>query len=488
MLEGADPTTNLPLRLRARDVTARPRGDGEAYVFAIFLLALASRVFTVLHQAPTFLGPGVMFDQLGLRIAAGLGFGPTAIVPPIYPYYLGLLYRVYGYNHHAVVLSHALIGALITVAVAALIRSLGLGRRYALLGGLLYALSPQSMAQARHLSPQLLVVLFFTMCALLWIRTRPLPSWGDVIWAGLMAGLCVLTRSGMVLPCLVLLLARGWIGSSTALGGLRPAWFRRSIALRRVLVVAAMALVVMPWVVRNSLLHERAVWVESTWALRVRAVTIPGEQSLEYQVPGRSVVAPDNVRLTDNALALGDVVGFYITEPAQVLRVWGLRLRAFLGFSGWNDSVTMGRFPYEGLWYRVAHALFYGVVMTFLLAWLVLLGARGTRERVLAAGVLGILALTVIAGGTGDARLAALPLLIPLAMRGAWGFLVLGEVRLRDPRPMPGAGSEEARADMPQEPDPTLGVLGLAAPSRSRWLLWIGLAAALWMHGVWMAL
>ena len=477
-MEDADRSTNLPMRLRSRAPADRTKGQSEVYVIWLFLLALVSRVAIVLFQAPTFLGPGVMFDQLGLRIAAGLGFGPTAIVPPFYPYYLGVLYRVYGYNHLAVVLSHALLGAMLTVVVAALIRTVGLGRRYAILGGVLFALFPQVMAQSRHLSPQILVMLFFALASFFWIRSRPLPSWNDIGLAGLMAGLCVLTRSGMALPCAILLLARGAFDGRGAWERAyvsKSSWFSGAMMLRRLSVVLMMSVIVTPWIVRNSQLHERAVWVDSSWALRVRAVTVPGEQSLEYQVPGRSVRAPDNVRITDNALAIGDVIGYYITEPGRMLRVWGLRLRTFLGFSGWNDSVTMGKFPYAGIGYRVAQALFYGALMTFVLAWLVLLRGRGARERALAWGVAGVLLLMLVAGGAGDARLAALPLLLPLAMRGAWGFLILGRIRLREP-------DETDHDARPEEELPVPDV------SRGRWFFWGVLVAALWIHGVWMAL
>lgn len=489
---GSDPPS-LPTILRSRgartylpgawaDDRSAARREGEAYLIVLFFAALAVRVAIVLRPAPFFYGPGLMYDQLGLRIAAGLGFGPTAILPPLYPFYLAMLYRVYGYAHSAVLFSHALVGALAAVLAAGLVRTVGLRRRYAIVGGLLVALFPQAIAQTRLISPQLLISLLLLSGAFLWVRSRPVARVWEALAAGLVLGVAVLGRSGVVLPALFLFLSRGAFPPGgprkfeTRGGRTGAAWLRRAVA------VAAMVLVVAPWIARNTRLHERVVWVDSTWALRLEAATVPGARSVEYQVPGRATRAPDNTPLTDNRLAIGEIVGFATTRPAEVFRIWGVRLRSFFGFSGWNDSATLERFPYTGVWYRLAQAIFFGALLTLAAAWVVLLRARGGPERILGWTLVGVIGLAVVAGGVGDGRLLALPLLAVVAMRGAWGLLALSRARVTRSRPAPASSESTVSADPGLENALPEGIVPAGV---LRWLLWGLLTLLIWAHGIW---
>jgi hypothetical protein len=231
------------------------------------------------------------------------------------------------------------------------------------------------------------------------------------------------------------------------------------------LVVLGMTL---PWMIRNSRLHEEPVLVDSSWALRLRAATIPGTHEIEYRVPGRTSVQPDHMDVLENRLALADLIGFGLARPFTVVGTWLRRAQDQIGFSGWNDAATRDRFPYHGATYRWAQALMFGTLLTLLLSWLVLLRGRGDRERVCLAAVLGFFVLGAVGDGPGDGRLYALPFLVVLAMRGAWGLLVLSRVR-------PFArGSLSATGPLPIHVEPA---------SRLRVLVWVALTLAVWIHG-----
>lgn len=417
--------------VRRRLWTRRGTALDESYLLAVFFLALVARVAVVMSPADVFLGPGLVMDQLGLRVGVGLGLGPTAMLPPLYPHYLGLLYRLYGYSHVAVVLSQALLGALTAVLIAILARYSGANRAFAGIAGLLVALHPQALAQVRHLSPQILTGFLFTVGTLVFLRGRQTGSRIAAIATGLIFGVMVLGRAGLVVPGLTILLAQS------------RGWRSRFTRTRRLLAIALLFAVIVPWNVRNSMLHHQPVFVDSTWAMRLRAATIPGSHEIEYRVPGRFSVQPDAMEALDNRLAVADVIGFALTEPGTVLAVWGERLREMISFSGWNDAATQEAFPYQGIWYRVAQALAQGFVLSLVLTWAVLFPAPGRAERMLGIAVLGIVGMAMTGGGTGDARLYAFPFLVVLAMRGARDLLIASRVttdapleHMHDPGPV----------------------------------------------------
>jgi hypothetical protein len=436
----------------------------ESYLLFVFALALAARVSVVFFPDAAYIGPGLLYDQLGLRIAVGLGMGPTAALPPLYPEFLGLLYRVYGYSYLAVALPQSLLGALTAVLTGLAVRYAGLGRKYALLAGILVALFPQALAQTRHLSPQVMVGFLFLAGSVMWVRRKRTPAWIDVVIAGIAFGLCILARTGMIVPVLCVILARGM--------------HRERLRLRaRSLVLLALALSIpVPWIVRNSQLHEELVLVDSTWALRLRAATIPGSHEIEYRVPGRTTEQPDHMEVLENRLALADVIGFGLNNSATVVGVWLRRAQDEIGFSGWNDAATRDRFPYEGSAYRSAQAIMFGALLTLFLSWLVLLRGRGDPERVCMAAVVGFFLLAAVGGGPGDSRLYALPFLAVLAMRGAWGLLVLTRIQ-------PFAAETERSSSNVHDPAPPLPI-GVEHPSKLRVVIWCVLVTVMWIHGL----
>ena len=94
--------------------SARPKGLAAA---GIFLLAFAIRIVHVwqIRRSPFFdvlLGDAHGYDEWARRIAAGEWIGHDVFYQaPLYPYFLGIIYRLIGHNLLAVRLIQAAIGA-----------------------------------------------------------------------------------------------------------------------------------------------------------------------------------------------------------------------------------------------------------------------------------------------------------------------------------------------------------------------------------------
>lgn len=158
------------------------------------------------------------YHRLGLLLADGRGFGrsvlaagggPTAFRPPLYPLFLGLVYRVTGDSVTAARVTQALLGV-VTVALLALIADMIWGRRVARVVLLVSAVYPPLVFVGTPLLSESisLPLQLGAIAAGLQVRRgrAPLP-WAAV--TGLLLGLGVLARptlGALAVPIVVLLL------------------------------------------------------------------------------------------------------------------------------------------------------------------------------------------------------------------------------------------------------------------------------------------
>jgi 4-amino-4-deoxy-L-arabinose transferase-like glycosyltransferase len=219
-------------------------------------LALVTRVGYILST------PGYVpvldaedFSRLGARLAAGVGFGisryapgggPTAYRPPLYPLFLGAVYRIAGVNFTSARLAQAVLGT-ITVALIGAVAFRLWGARVSMVALLLAAVYPPLITSTAVLLSEGLGVLFemAAVAAILEYRRSHGPAW--LIAAGAAVGAATLTRPNY----LVLLLPLAMLAwSSTS---------KRRRVLAAVAVAVTTVLVIAPWTTRNILVMHRDV-------------------------------------------------------------------------------------------------------------------------------------------------------------------------------------------------------------------------------------
>lgn len=225
---------------------------------AILLLALMLRVAAVAGQPD--LQPAYDagdYERHALSIAAGDGFPPTvlaapgtpsALRPPLYPYLLGGVYAATGDSRTVARLLGALLGTVSVLLVFLLGRAL-YGRRAGLIAAALAAVSPPLvLLNSSLLSEQIFVPLVLGI-ALASVRAARAPTLRWAALLGVLCGLAALTRViglALVLPAALAV----WAG--------RPRFGRQALIAPAV-VVAAAALTVLPWTVRNTVEFDRFV-------------------------------------------------------------------------------------------------------------------------------------------------------------------------------------------------------------------------------------
>jgi len=179
----------------------------------ILLLALVARVLFLLafggfdQQIHDSMADQNIYMDIGRNLAQGNGFTvstdiwishagtPTSIVPPLYPLFLGTIFKIFGENLIVVRLLQVLL-SLVVVAMVYVLGDALFNRRTAVVAATLCAIYP---ALVMYVRPIMSENLFFALVALLILTTYylslPTPRLRLYAAWGVLAGLAVLTRT-----------------------------------------------------------------------------------------------------------------------------------------------------------------------------------------------------------------------------------------------------------------------------------------------------
>jgi len=218
----------------------------------VLCLCLAVRLPLAVHNAGRPLeGDAVGYAAIGASLARWGGFTldghPTAFRTFAYPFFLSIIFRIFGVSYLAIYIVQALLDCLTCLLVWRLARHVTGSTAVALISALIYGIYPGFvLSSARVLTENLTVFLTVSMVYVLVVHRDLGVKWYLV--AGAIGGIAALTRPGQVaVPVLLsvpVLLARSKRG--------RP--FLNAAAL-----ILAGAVVVAPWTVRNCLVFHALV-------------------------------------------------------------------------------------------------------------------------------------------------------------------------------------------------------------------------------------
>ena len=215
-----------------------------------FLLRLA---YAWISQGPdaTPYSDARQIDNVAWNLASGAGFSygtgagayPTAIVPPVVPWLVSLLYRVVGHEYFGALVLQCAIGALAGPLAASLGGAL-FGPAAGALAGWLTAVHPLLVFFSAYLLTETIFTTFM-LAALLasvsWLKT---PRPGRALGVGLLWGAAILTRpTALLMPALVA--AWAWVPLGLTV---RP----RDRVRQALLLMLGVVLVLAPWSARNS--------------------------------------------------------------------------------------------------------------------------------------------------------------------------------------------------------------------------------------------
>ncbi len=216
----------------------------------LFVLAFGLRAaFFLIHNAPLEFPDSVVYHKLAQSVCAGHGLVQdehTAVFrPPLYPLFLASLYALFGPNLTVVGMVQALLGALTCLLVFQLARLL-FDETTGLVAAGLTAVYPFFVFYSALALTETLFILLLAlgMAFLLRAARSPSPSIAPAALAGLVFGLCSLTRTSFA-AFLVFLAPVWWLAVRNL-----PA---RRAAVAYVVMFLCMTAALTPWAVRNKL-------------------------------------------------------------------------------------------------------------------------------------------------------------------------------------------------------------------------------------------
>jgi peptidoglycan/LPS O-acetylase OafA/YrhL/4-amino-4-deoxy-L-arabinose transferase-like glycosyltransferase len=224
--------------------------------FARARMVMATRALTLSNDPADY-------DRLGQLLAAGKGFGasvlspsggPTAFRPPLYPVFLGGIYKLTGDSMTAARLVQAALGGVTVVLVFLVARRL-FGRPAAFAAAIVTAVYPPLVTISATLMSEAIFVPIMVGALLTALLAREGGARANhwAVATGLLVGAGLLARPNSVamLPAFVLLVT-AWS---------RVAWDRRAALVRAALLVTAAVAVLVPWQIRNARTMSGTVFI-----------------------------------------------------------------------------------------------------------------------------------------------------------------------------------------------------------------------------------
>jgi len=169
----------------------------------IFGVALAARVLFLiqLRESPYFdnlIIDAASYDRWALQIAAGDIWGSSVFYQsPLYPYFLGLVYSIFGHDYMAARLIQAVIGAGNAVLLAILSTRL-FSRSAGILAGLTAALYGTFIFQDLMLLKSVVVIFFILLSFLFLERASTRESRLLLLFSGLFYGVAICGRGNLL--------------------------------------------------------------------------------------------------------------------------------------------------------------------------------------------------------------------------------------------------------------------------------------------------
>jgi len=228
--------------------------------------------YLVLEPRCALTGDEPSWIELGRQLARpAVAFSPLrsdlVFYPPVYPYLVGALYRLFG-SMAAVPWAQVALGALL-VPVVGRAAAHAFGPRAAILAAALTAFYPELVWYSAHYWSETVFLLLLWGAIERALAADAAASWRTAAVAGVLFGLATLTRelSLYLVPLVALWMARPWaVGANAA--GTKIVLSRKRLVAAGALALATV-LTVAPWTLRNALVFRAFIPVSTMGGLNL---------------------------------------------------------------------------------------------------------------------------------------------------------------------------------------------------------------------------
>ena len=165
----------------------------------ILILALVIRLIIVANTSmdPAEGGDAFQYDQIALSLKNGDGYSflgeTTALRAPVYPVFLAIIYKIFGYNYLVVKIFQCFI-EIVTMIVCYKTIFENFGKRRAILSLLLFCFHPGLIIYNSRILTETLFTLFLSLSIYFLMKAQKFYSIRFAIFSGFIFGICILTK------------------------------------------------------------------------------------------------------------------------------------------------------------------------------------------------------------------------------------------------------------------------------------------------------
>jgi 4-amino-4-deoxy-L-arabinose transferase-like glycosyltransferase len=233
---------------------SRKAGRAGRWTPAIVIAAVAAIAAVLSILASIYTRSTVIrFDEkyyfaLAERIASGVYSDGYIIRPPIYPLFLGAMFKMFGSGFTPVLIVQSLIRGVLVAQISYM------GWKYfslvtGAIAGILLAVYPLLIWTSTRLLNEILYLPLFVLSLYVFERAARTERQSDAVWAGVCSGLAALVRVTSFF--FTFIIAIYFIVRKTDAGR----FTKRNLAGAGLMILALMA-TISPWTVRNAVVHD----------------------------------------------------------------------------------------------------------------------------------------------------------------------------------------------------------------------------------------
>ena len=302
----------------------------------IFVITFSVRLSYIASEQDTIEQDEIQYDSLATRILETHTYTaqdgkPTALRPPFYPFFLALIYKIFGHSYLIARLIQAILSAL-TVCVFYLIAEKIFNKTTALLTGILASFYMTFNFYAESLLSETLFSFLLAVIVYLVVTAKSSELLKHCI-LGLLCGALTLVRSsGFFVPLVICfgLLISNLEKRESLKKYIKPVF----------LLIACFLFMLLPWTMRNYNIYKRIIPVSTNGGQNIYQAVKPAYGKIPEMGPREDPIAEIGFSIPNEAdrsdYFMKEAIKAYKENPKKAIRSFIIRFLFFWNIIDWN--------------------------------------------------------------------------------------------------------------------------------------------------------
>jgi 4-amino-4-deoxy-L-arabinose transferase-like glycosyltransferase len=296
--------------------------DEWKVLLSIFGISLIIRVLYVVLMPTTVFGDALHYNGVAIGLIEGKGYegGVGSFNPPGLPFFLAVIYYVFGYNPQIACVFQAIISSLTCVIIYYIGKTV-LNKKIGILSALITAFYPIFIIYSSFLMIETLFIFLLCLSIFYLLKVHEQPTAKNLLISGILLGLTTLTRNVIIIFTPFILIWMLWSSKE-----------RKKIFLRFAAVFVIMMVVVSPWTIRNYKVHHEFVLVSPNDGVNLWMGNNPDANGKPPDYPNNIKYLNISNQVQRNNICREKAFEFIRKNPSEFLILGAKKFAHFWGF------------------------------------------------------------------------------------------------------------------------------------------------------------